>query len=138
MERIQSLPMVGLNLRGNLLFKSMQIRRLLSVLHGSILNMVYDQIGTPTYARDLAKTILEILSSKVITSGVEVFHYSNEGVASWYDFAKAIVDYSGIECKINPIRSKDYIQAAPRPFYSVLDKSQIKERFSIEIPDWRD
>jgi dTDP-4-dehydrorhamnose reductase len=103
-----------------------------------MLNIVYDQIGTPTYARDLAKTILEILSSKVITSGVEVFHYSNEGVASWYDFAKAIVDYSGIECKINPINSKDYSQAATRPFYSVLDKSKLKERFSIEIPYWRD
>jgi len=103
-----------------------------------MLNVVYDQIGTPTYARDLAKTILDILSSIVMTSGVEVFHYSNEGVVSWYDFAKAIVDFSGIECKINPIRSKDYIQAAPRPFYSLFDKSKIKERFSIEIPYWMD
>jgi dTDP-4-dehydrorhamnose reductase len=103
-----------------------------------LLNIVYDQIGTPTYARDLAKTILEIIPSAVMASGVEIFHFSNEGVASWYDFAKAIVDYSGIECKINPINSKDYTQAATRPFYSVLDKSKIKERFSIEIPYWRD
>ena len=103
-----------------------------------LLNVVYDQIGTPTYARDLAKTILEILPIAIKAIGVEVFHYSNEGVASWYDFARAIVDYSGIDCKINPINSKDYNQAAPRPFYSVLDKSKFKERFSIEIPYWRD
>jgi len=103
-----------------------------------LLNIVYDQIGTPTYARDLARTILKIIPLVVMSSGVEVFHYSNEGVASWYDFAKAVVDYSGIECKINPISSKDYIQAAPRPFYSVLDKTKLKERFCIEIPYWRD
>lgn len=103
-----------------------------------LLNIVYDQIGTPTYARDLAKTILEILPTAIKTSGVEVFHYSNEGVASWYDFAKAIVEYSGIECKLNPINSSNYPQAATRPFYSVLDKSKIKERFSLEIPYWRD
>lgn len=103
-----------------------------------LLNVVYDQIGTPTYARDLAKTILEILPSAVMASGVDVFHYSNEGVASWYDFAKAIIEESKINCIINPINSKYYNQAAPRPFYSVLDKSKIKERFSLEIPYWRD
>jgi len=103
-----------------------------------LLNVVYDQIGTPTYARDLAKTILQILTKAVQASGIEIFHYSNEGVASWYDFAKAIVDLSEIECRLNPINSKDYIQAAARPFYSVLDKSKIKEKYSIEIPYWRD
>jgi dTDP-4-dehydrorhamnose reductase len=102
------------------------------------LNVVYDQIGTPTYARDLAKMILEILPSAMKLTGVEIFHYSNEGVASWYDFAKAIVEFSGIPCIINPILSKDYPQAAVRPFYSVLDKSKIREKFSLNIPYWRE
>jgi dTDP-4-dehydrorhamnose reductase len=102
------------------------------------LNVVYDQIGTPTYARDLAETILNILPKTISSSGVQIFNYSNEGVASWYDFAKAIVDLSGIKCKINPIRTTDYPQAAVRPFYSVLDKSKIKAKFSIEIPHWSD
>lgn len=103
-----------------------------------LLNIVSDQIGTPTYAKDLARTILEILPSATTSSGVEVFHYSNEGVASWFDFAKAIVEYSGIECQINPISTKDYPLPATRPFYSVFDKSKIKKQFSLEIPYWRD
>jgi dTDP-4-dehydrorhamnose reductase len=102
------------------------------------LHVVYDQIGTPTHARDLAKTILEIIPSAVKSTGIEIYHYSNEGVASWYDFAKAIIEFSGAACKINPILSKDYPQVAIRPLYSVLDKSKIKERFSIDIPYWRD
>jgi dTDP-4-dehydrorhamnose reductase len=102
------------------------------------LNVVYDQIGTPTYARDLAETILNILPKTILSSGVQIFNYSNEGVTSWYDFAKAIVDLSGIKCKINPIKTTDYPQAAVRPFYSVLDKSKIKAKFSIEIPHWSD
>jgi len=102
------------------------------------LNIVSDQIGTPTYAKDLARAILKILPSAVQNSGVEVYHYSNEGVASWYDFAKSIIEVSGISCIINPIPSKDYPQTASRPNYSVLNKSKIKERFSLEIPYWRD
>lgn len=104
----------------------------------SLLNVVYDQIGTPTYARDLAQIILNILPSAIKTKGIEVFHYSNEGVASWFDFAKAIVKFSRIECQINPILSKEYPQAATRPMYSVLDKSKIKEKYSLIIPYWRD
>ena len=103
-----------------------------------ILNIVCDQIGTPTYAKDLAKTILMILPVAVQNFGIEVYHYSNEGVASWYDFAKSIVEESKISCIINPITSKDYPQAASRPHYSVLDKAKIKKRFSLEIPYWRD
>jgi dTDP-4-dehydrorhamnose reductase len=74
----------------------------------------------------------------VKSTSIEVFHYSNEGVTSWYDFAKAIVEFTGIDCKINPINSKDYPQTAVRPLYSVLDKSKIKEKFSVDIPYWRD
>lgn len=112
------------------------IRRL--TLERDTLNVVYDQIGTPTYARDLAETILKILPIMILKSGVQIFHYSNEGVASWYDFAKAIVEYSRIACIIKPIATKDYPQNALRPSYSVLDKSKIKETFPLEIPYWRD
>jgi dTDP-4-dehydrorhamnose reductase len=102
------------------------------------LNVVFDQTGTPTYARDLAQTILDIIQKQPVINGVEVFHFSNEGVASWYDFAKAIMEFSGINCKINPIETKEYPLPAVRPFYSVFNKSKIKQRFSIEIPYWRD
>jgi dTDP-4-dehydrorhamnose reductase len=103
-----------------------------------LLNVVFDQTGAPTYARDLAKTILHIIQRQPGSQGVEVFHYSNEGVASWYDFAKAIIEFSGITCSINPIETKDYPLPAVRPFYSVFNKSKIKLRFQIEIPYWRD
>jgi len=102
------------------------------------LNVVFDQVGTPTYAHDLAKVILDILEKNPTLGGVEIFHYSNEGVTSWYDFAKAIIEFSGINCRINPIETKDYPLPAPRPFYSVFNKSKIKQRFQLEIPFWRD
>jgi dTDP-4-dehydrorhamnose reductase len=102
------------------------------------LKVVFDQTGTPTYACDLGRTILEILSLDSFSKGVEFFHYSNEGVASWYDFARAIVEFSGIQCKISPIETKDYPLPAERPYYSVFNKAKIKERYQFEIPDWRD
>ena len=102
------------------------------------LNVVYDQIGCPSYAKDLAAAILEIIPKLTDHEGVEIFHYTNEGVASWYDFAKAIIAFSGIKCIINPIETKDYPLPAERPFYSVLNKAKFKERFGIEIPYWRD
>ena len=102
------------------------------------LNVVFDQIGTPTYAHDLAKAILDILPAAMTAENTEIFHYSNEGVASWYDFAKAIHEIANITCQVNPIPTKDYPLPAERPFYSVLDKSKIKKHFSIEIPYWRD
>ena len=101
------------------------------------LKVIFDQIGTPTYARDLCKTIVDIFPSLKDHWGVELFHYSDEGVASWYDFAVAIVDLAGINCQVLPIESKDYLQLAPRPFYSVLNKAKIKSRFGITIPYWR-
>lgn len=101
------------------------------------LNVVFDQVGTPTYARDLAKAILAIASSTEKKYGT--FHFSNEGVTSWYDFTKAIHRIAGIStCQVNPIRSKDYPTPATRPSFSVLDKTAIKQAYGIEIPYWED
>ena len=105
------------------------------------LSVIFDQVGTPTYARDLAKTCLEILtgvnSAKISKNG-NLYHYSNEGVASWYDFAISIMKIGGENCKVKPIQTKDYPALAKRPQYSVLNKSKIKTDFKIEIPYWRD
>ena len=103
------------------------------------LGVIFDQIGTPTYAHDLAKTCLDILlNTERIDCKGKVYHYSNEGVASWYDFTKAIMEITGIECTINPIETKDYPTPAKRPHYSVLNKAKIKADFGIEIPYWKD
>ncbi len=102
------------------------------------LNVVFDQTGTPTYARDLAQVILETLPMAMLANQVEIYHYSNEGVASWYDFAKAILDLAAIDCKTLPIPAREYALPAPRPFYTVLDKSKIKKKFAVGIPYWRD
>ncbi|HEC1745670.1 TPA: dTDP-4-dehydrorhamnose reductase [Campylobacter lari] len=101
------------------------------------INVIYDQIGTPTYARDLAEVILNILPY-IQNDKPEIYHYSNEGIASWYDFAKEIMKLSQLDCNIKPIESKDFLALAPRPSYSVLNKQKIKEKFHIEIPYWRD
>ncbi|WBL20908.1 dTDP-4-dehydrorhamnose reductase [Zunongwangia sp. HRR-M8] len=100
------------------------------------LSVVYDQLGTPTYAGDLAEFILKIISSKSNQYGH--YHYSNEGVASWYDFAFNIFKISGINIGLKPIRSEDYPTAAKRPCYSVLDKRKAKSTFQIQIPHWQD
>ena len=101
------------------------------------LNVVFDQIGTPTYARDLARTILEILP-RIQTPSPQIYHYSNEGAISWYDFAKAIIQIKNLPCKIHPIESKDYPMPTKRPYYCVLNKAKIKQDFGIEIPYWYD
>ncbi|MFG5086329.1 dTDP-4-dehydrorhamnose reductase [Campylobacter lari] len=101
------------------------------------LGIVFDQIGTPTYARDLAEVIVNILPA-IQNEKPEIYHYSNEGVASWYDFAKEIMKLSQLDCDIKPIESKDFPTLAPRPYYSVLNKQKIKEKFHIEIPYWKD
>jgi len=103
-----------------------------------LMNVVFDQTGTPTYARDLAKVILDILPQAMKEHGVAIYHYSNEGVTSWYDFAKTIYEMSNITCRVNAIPTKDYPLPATRPFYSVLNKAKIKQKFGIEIPYWRD
>ncbi len=101
------------------------------------LAVIFDQVGTPTYAKDLAKTILDIIP-KINNKKTEIFNYSNEGVLSWYDFAKEIMEMAKLSCMINPIETKDYPTPAKRPHYSVLNKSKIKSTFKIEIPYWKD
>jgi len=101
------------------------------------LDVVCDQVGTPTYARDLAKTILDILPN-IQNKNVEIYNYSNEGVLSWYDFAKEIIKMNKLDCNINPIESKDYPSIVERPYYSVMNKAKIKNDFNISIPYWRD
>jgi len=101
------------------------------------LTVIFDQVGTPTYARDLAKTILDIIP-KITNNNVEIYHYSNEGVLSWYDFAKEIMKMVKLDCQISPIETKDYPTPASRPHYSLLNKAKIKEKFNLEIPYWKD
>jgi dTDP-4-dehydrorhamnose reductase len=101
-----------------------------------LLKIIADQAGTPTYGMDLAECILHIIFSEVTAYGT--YHYSNEGVASWYDFAKAIFDISGTKVKTLPIKTSEYPTRAERPAYSVMDKSKVKQIFNIEIPYWRD
>ncbi len=102
------------------------------------LRVIFDQIGTPTYAADLANAILTIIPQTSKLRKPELYHYSNEGVASWYDFAKAIIEIAGENCKVLLIETKDYPLPAARPFYSVMNKAKIKNDFNIEIPHWRD
>jgi dTDP-4-dehydrorhamnose reductase len=126
------------------------------------LGVIYDQVGTPTYARDLAKAILDILAQLDSRfhgndglflpengdpschpqldwgSSVQIYNYSNEGVLSWYDFAKEIMRMAKLNCQINPIETKEYPTPAQRPHYSLLNKSKIKKEFGIIIPYWKD
>lgn len=101
------------------------------------LGVIFDQVGTPTYAKDLAKTILDILL-KINNKKTEIYNYSNEGVLSWYDFAKEIIRMAKLDCKINPIETKEYPTPAKRPHYSLLNKAKIKKEFNLEIPYWKD
>ena len=100
------------------------------------INVVNDQIGSPTYARDLAEAILQIISSQNWQPGI--YNYSNDGVISWFDFASAIKQLTGSPCKINPIPTSAYPTAAKRPAYSVLDKSKIQEVFNITTKNWEE
>jgi dTDP-4-dehydrorhamnose reductase len=105
------------------------------------LKVVFDQAGTPTYAGDLAKVILSIIErteKKVENFVPDIYHYSNEGVASWYDFAKSIFEISGIKCEVTPVLSVEFPTPAKRPNFSVLDKTKIKNTFGIKIPYWKD
>lgn len=103
------------------------------------LGIIFDQIGTPTYARDLARVILNgIVDSKFNSKGCELYHYSNEGVCSWYDFAKTIFELSETSCTVNAIETKDYPTPAKRPHYSVLNKAKIKSQLGVSIPYWKD
>ena len=100
------------------------------------LGVVFDQIGTPTYARDLARAIHHIIGNGVVPG---IYHYSNEGVCSWYDFTKAIFELGGITtCALKPLHTDEYSTPAARPHYSVLDKTKIKQTYGVEVPYWMD
>ncbi|GAO31488.1 dTDP-4-dehydrorhamnose reductase [Geofilum rubicundum] len=104
------------------------------------LNVVFDQIGTPTYGGDLADAILDIVDRVLIMKQdfvPGVYHYSNEGVTSWYDFAIAIFELTGINCLVSPVKSDMFPTKASRPAYSVMDKTKIKQTYQIRIPHWR-
>ena len=103
------------------------------------LNVIFDQVGTPTYALDLADAILKAMDQTIDTDHEKggIYHFSNEGVCSWYDFTIKIHEIAGINtCKVNPIETKDYPTKAARPHYSVLNKTKIKQTFNITIPHW--
>lgn len=105
------------------------------------LNIISDQFGTPTYANDLAQTIIDILNKDKFNEREmpsEIYHYSNEGECTWFDFAKEIVDILQIDCNLSPITSDDYPQLAKRPKYSVLSKKKISEEFDLNINYWKD
>ena len=101
------------------------------------ISVVSDQIGSPTNAYDLAKVILDILEN-IENNKVQIYHFSNSGKCSWYDFAKALFEIKNIQIKIRPLKTSDYQTAAKRPKYSVLDNELIKKTFNIEILNWRD
>ncbi len=101
------------------------------------LKVVFDQIGTPTYAQDLATLIATMIDNDRLGS-TGIYHFSNEGAISWYDFAKAISETGGTTCDIMPCHTEEYPSKAPRPRFSVLDKTKVKETFGITIPYWKD
>lgn len=103
------------------------------------LNVVFDQIGTPTWARDLANYIISMIESKlVLNSDHRIFHYSNEGIASWYDFASEIMRIKELNCSVYPILAKEYPTPAARPHFSVMEKTKIKQTYNMFIPHWKD
>lgn len=101
------------------------------------LNVVFDQVGTPTYAADLAALIAHVIATRQLDKE-GIYHYSDEGVCSWYDFAVAIRDMSGHTCAINPCHSDEFPSRVERPHFSVLDKTKVKKTFGVEVPYWRD
>lgn len=99
------------------------------------LRVIWDQIGTPTYAIDLAGCLLSVIQTENQNYGI--YHYSNEGLTSWYDFAQAIFELSYTKIKVIPVRTSEYVTKAARPLFSVMDKTKIKINMGIEIPYWR-
>jgi len=105
------------------------------------LGVIFDQVGTPTYAADLAQAILDIILAKAsgrVANDSGIYHYTNEGVCSWYDFSNEIFRIEGIKCRVKPIETVDYPTPARRPHYSVLNKKKIKTTYDLTIPHWKD
>ena len=102
----------------------------------SELGVIFDQIGTPTYARDLAVAIFTAINKGIVPG---IYHFTNEGVTSWYDFTKAIHRLAGIkDCHVRPLHTSEYPTPAARPHYSVLDKTKIKSVYNLDIPYWEE
>ncbi|MDE6040322.1 MAG: NAD(P)-dependent oxidoreductase, partial [Muribaculaceae bacterium] len=103
------------------------------------LNVVFDQVGTPTYARDLAQAIYNIINNRSFAGNEGIYHFSNEGVCSWYDFTKVIAQMAGnTSCDIQPCHSDEFTSSVVRPSFSVLDKTKFKKTFGTTIPYWTD
>lgn len=102
------------------------------------LNVVCDQVGTPTYAADLAAAIVHMLADESVADKTGIYHFSNEGICSWCDFAREIVRLSGDKCTVNGITTAEYPAKARRPAYSVLDKTKIRQTFGVAVPEWRE
>ena len=123
-------------------YKNNFVNTILSLAkRNSTLNVVSDQIGTPTYASDLAEVILKIIDSNKFfgcSRPSEIFNFSNDGECSWFDFAREIIDFSGEDCTVNPILSEQYSQKAHRPRYTVLSKDKISNEFNLKIRYWKD
>ena len=103
------------------------------------LKVVFDQVGTPTYAFDLAKAIVDVIEERKYKGNTGIYHYSNEGVCSWYDFTKMIAEYAGqTSCNIQPCHSDEFSSPVKRPAFSVLDKTKVKETFGLKVPYWTD
>ncbi len=115
------------------------VKTMLRILPESNCKVVFDQVGTPTYAGDLAKVIFDMVESESYRGRDGIYHFSNEGVCSWYDFAKEIARQAGlVNCSISPCHSDEFPSKVVRPSYSVLDKTKVKETFGVEIPYWTD
>ena len=103
------------------------------------LKVVFDQVGTPTYAYDLAKVIFDVVENRKYEGNTGIYHFSNEGVCSWYDFTKVVAEMAGnTDCDIQPCHSCEFPSPVKRPAYSVLDKTKVKDTFGIMIPYWTD
>ena len=141
-EAIEAINTDSMIIRTSWLYSSYGVNFLKTMMRLSnekeSINVVCDQVGTPTYSADLAEAILEIISKNDKSRLCGIYHFSNEGAISWYDFARAIMDITNASCRVYPIESKDFPAKANRPFYSVLNKSKIKADFNISIPYWRD
>tara|TARA_R110001583_G_C5671425_1_gene411201 strand:- start:28564 stop:29463 length:900 start_codon:yes stop_codon:yes gene_type:complete len=142
---VTALPINGLIIRTSWVYSEFGnnfVKTMLRLGHErDSLNVIFDQVGTPTYAGDLAKVIMTIAASEIFNQQqvtTEIYHYSNGGVCSWYDFAKTIFELFNINCNVSPIETKDYLTPATRPHYSLLNKAKIKQQFAIAIPYWKD
>lgn len=102
------------------------------------INVVSDQLGTPTFAEDLARAIVKIMDNESRGENEGIYHYSNDGICSWYDFATEIVKQSGLKCQVKPVTTAEYPTKTRRPAYSVLDKTKIKKVFEVEVPAWQE